>query len=552
MRASHSIPTPLSTAQSQRDFDLPMPRPMDGPGASRAPSSGRSIHDYRGEAKMTFGGTIEGLRPGQYSCVNVLFVTWEGDDMNCLQEVEPLKQVFEGQFRFRTGSYQIPSERPIQSLNQELTALVNEMPPGSLTIFYYGGHGYRGEETKKLKFAAKATPFAKGDSTIFYQDILDTLKHLDGDLLVILDTCYAGKATYHHKLRGRIELLAATAHDRMAAGPLRKGSFTPALVEKLGLLLKEDPHGFLVSDLFAALDYDDDLKIKPRWYPQSDRDYGRIFLCPQRERRDGSTEATLHLCLSIAEPPDARVLNDIANGLRLVPHVHKITVGDLNAPDETIKELRLMINVAHMVRNWARRARKILEGKKGYALEHAKPLAVHDWSQAASFKLESDKEMAPVRIRRFCPSPNPEEPFAAQTTMDRPPPEILLGEPDAPSADDIHTAPDGLNGLSNPYSLLADTSDTSVNSSIHLSPTFHSSRENERSSASDIGDDRPATSKKKRRSRRTRKKNRCEDIPETHRTWAYSYGIPVSVTVTVLLLLYVCANVARPTVSKAS
>jgi hypothetical protein len=41
----------------------------------------------RGETKMMFRGVIEGLRSGIYTSVDVLFVTWENDDMNCSAEV---------------------------------------------------------------------------------------------------------------------------------------------------------------------------------------------------------------------------------------------------------------------------------------------------------------------------------------------------------------------------------------------------------------------------------------------------------------------------------
>jgi len=48
------------------------------------------IQDMRGETKVVFSGIIEGLRSGIYTSVDVLFVTWENDDMKCLTEVRPV------------------------------------------------------------------------------------------------------------------------------------------------------------------------------------------------------------------------------------------------------------------------------------------------------------------------------------------------------------------------------------------------------------------------------------------------------------------------------
>ncbi|KAI9860003.1 MAG: hypothetical protein M1813_006350 [Trichoglossum hirsutum] len=377
MSTSSSAQTSPSDASSLSDYDPGMWR-------ARANSNKRGvprIQDMRGETKMMFRGVIEGLRSGIYTSVDVLFVTWENDDMNCSAEIGPLKDVLEGKFQFLTQSYKIPQQGSMQALTRRLSEFVSANNRDNLTIFYYAGHGYVGYETRKLKFAAKAVPNTQGNSTIFYQDILDTLKHVQGDLLLILDTCYAGGATYHHKLRTRVELLAATAHDRMAPSPAKPGSFTPLLVKKLKLLLKKKPHGFLVSELFESFDYDDQVTIKPRWYLQSEIDYGRLVLRPQKRHRSQSTEATLHLCLRLEEPPDARVLQDIAKNLQIIPHVRDISIGDLNAPPETIKEIMKMVNVAGMFRRWAKRTRTKLE-------ESSKSLALYDLAGGSSFKLK--------------------------------------------------------------------------------------------------------------------------------------------------------------------
>jgi hypothetical protein len=449
-------------------------------------------------------------------------------------QLEPLKLVFEDKFLFRTQFYQIPSEQPMKALNKELSQVDN--PPGGLTIFYYGGHGYIGEETGKLKFAAKANRFSNGN--LFYQDIINTLKLFDGDLLLILDTCFAGGAIYHHKLRRAIELLAATAHDRMTPGPERRGSFTPVLADKLKSLLEENPRGFLVSELFYSLDIDDRLKIKPRWYPQSEMDCGRIFLSPQVQQPAALTEATLHLCLSIAEPPDTRVLLDISNALRFIPHVKKITISDLNAPDETIKGLKRMITVAHLFRWWARRARKRLETNEGNSLGQETSQPVYGATQAASPRQKPGGETIPVRISELFPSPVPKK-ISELRPRNKPPPKILLDGRDPPTC-------------SNPYSLLADTggpaSSTSngyYNANPHLplagevTPT--SSAEGNTSLTKELNQLTARPGKRSRR--RTRKKGkRTEQALQPPVTRTPLYSAPASITAATLLILLLFVN----------
>ncbi|KAI9773662.1 MAG: hypothetical protein M1840_006936 [Geoglossum simile] len=519
LRTSRSAPAPFSHSPNLSEYDFPARWSRASSDTSRAPSShgSKSITDYRGEAKSLLGGTINGLRCGNYPRVTVLFVTWEDDDMNCIRELGPLKRVFEDEFLFRTQFYRIPSEQSMKALNKELSKVDN--PPGGLTIFYYGGHGYIGEETGKLKFAAKGDRYTEGN--LFYQDIINALKLLDGDLLLILDTCFAGGAIYHHKLRRAIELLAATAHDRMTPGPERMGSFTPVLADKLRLLLKEKPRGFLVSELFYSLDIDDRLKIKPRWYPQSEMDCGRIFLCPQVQPPAVQTEATLHLCLSIAEPPDTRVLLDIGNSLRFTPHVKKITIGDLNAPDETIKDLRRMATVAHMFRWWARRARERFEANESHSWRHETSQSLHGAAQAASPRQNPAGKTISVRIPELFTSPR-----RMVRPKNKPLPRILLDGRDPPTS-------------SNPYSLLADASRHHANPHLlhtdEATPT--SSAEGDTSLTEEIS--RPVDRPGRRGRRRGRRKMKRTEQPPIARIPLCNTSASITGATLIILFIFI-------------
>lgn len=69
--------------------------------------------------------------------------------------MDKLKELFAESFSFKTDSYQIPTERWQTGLMSKIAGFFYKYDsPDSLAIIYYAGHGYEGEETKSLKFAA--------------------------------------------------------------------------------------------------------------------------------------------------------------------------------------------------------------------------------------------------------------------------------------------------------------------------------------------------------------------------------------------------------------
>lgn len=145
-----AIPPTSGASKTTLDVHLETP-PHSAPSRSEEAS-----HE---ELEVTFNKTIEGhYRHGKtgYKRVGVLFVTWAEDDMQCREtEVDALRKLFDEDFNYETDYFLIPKARWQTALQKRIADLFYEYDsPDCLTIIYYGGHGYVGEESKSLKLAA--------------------------------------------------------------------------------------------------------------------------------------------------------------------------------------------------------------------------------------------------------------------------------------------------------------------------------------------------------------------------------------------------------------
>lgn len=90
------------------------------------------------------------IRHQRYAAVAVLMISWKDDDTNSAAEIEQLKTIFQDSFNYTVYSYQIPSAKPQQSLNEQIATFLNYFGGSdNLLVIYYGGHG--GPRTKKSK-----------------------------------------------------------------------------------------------------------------------------------------------------------------------------------------------------------------------------------------------------------------------------------------------------------------------------------------------------------------------------------------------------------------
>jgi hypothetical protein len=194
-----------------------------------------------------------------YDAVYALLISWaETDDAKIADEVEAVRNLFESDFGFVVSKYAIPSDRSGANLQHTLTTLCIQNGEGknNLLILYYAGHGDASPEKRRAVWAAKRV----GGPTLNWYEVMPSAYAWGGDILMILDCCYALQAS-----RGRddrtVELLAASGLLEMTP-PAGDWSFTTRFIrvvsEKLGLLSSSPssshPEGCLtVEDIYTAL-----------------------------------------------------------------------------------------------------------------------------------------------------------------------------------------------------------------------------------------------------------------------------------------------------------
>ncbi|KAI0477046.1 hypothetical protein GGR56DRAFT_386542 [Xylariaceae sp. FL0804] len=175
---------------------------------------------------------------GQYIEVNVLQLYWREGDLNGIEdEVKALGKVFES-FGYTVTLSPIPTDVKQQQghVYNEVASFSLQSQPRTLSIIYYGGHGYHDDKTRKPMWSA-FRPEDENDerptSTLRWDHAQELLFQAKGDVLLILDCCNGSDLVKGTKEFGRFELLAASAKNHAAVGPGRN-SFTALLTKELG------------------------------------------------------------------------------------------------------------------------------------------------------------------------------------------------------------------------------------------------------------------------------------------------------------------------------
>jgi hypothetical protein len=301
--------------------------------------------------------------------------------------VNQLRSLFKQDLNYQTEAFEIPAERPASALNRKVADFVHKYDEkNTLLVLYYAGHGFEDEQEKSgLSIAAIDEGNGEhGDPRAFFPDIMRLLHVAHSDVLLIIDCCYASKAFLSERHgRRKFELLASSMS--LSPSPGKPGSFTAALIKVLKTLLSEPEHkrGFSTSILYSRLYHYPYLeKYKPLLFDQSQFDYGKIWLRPQRppanqemlaKSSDVALDLKIHLNLT-KEDPVGLAMNELAKALQYLPHVHHIDFLQLHAGDEDVAMFLQALRRASNVKKVIRILKEKVKERKRKELEAGDPM----------------------------------------------------------------------------------------------------------------------------------------------------------------------------------
>lgn len=372
----------------------------------------------REEARLVFNKIIAGHYRdigNDYSQVGALFVTWAVNDLQLngkdsevslfqrppppppsafraltkvILQVNQLRSIFEQDLNYQTDAFEIPAERPASALNRKVADFVHKYDEkNTLLVLYYAGHGFEDETSGSSGLSIAAIDEGDGehgDPRAFFPDVMRLLHVAHSDVLLIIDCCYASKAFLSERHgRRKFELLASSMS--LSPSPGKPGSFTAALIRVLKSLLGEPEHkrGFSTSILYSRLYHYPSLeKYKPLLFDQSQFDYGKIWLRPQRspahheilvKPSDVALDLKIHLNLT-KDDPVGLAMNELAKALQYLPHVHHIDFLQLHAGDEEVAMFLQALRRVSNVKKAIRLLKEKVKRRKREELESADPM----------------------------------------------------------------------------------------------------------------------------------------------------------------------------------
>jgi len=178
-------------------------------------------------------------RERDYDSAVVLLLYWEEGDPCFKDEAGSLEDLCRQKFGYPVFHYQIPSKDSQLSLLKRIADLAEQSnSTRSLSVVHYGGHGDEDIENNRRKgvWAAKD----QGGPTLLWSDIQPTLGLAQGDVLLILDCCYAAQSSRDRDrvVPPNVEMMAACAMNRQTHRPGPR-SFTTIWIGVVTELLKE-------------------------------------------------------------------------------------------------------------------------------------------------------------------------------------------------------------------------------------------------------------------------------------------------------------------------
>ncbi|OCL11251.1 hypothetical protein AOQ84DRAFT_386966 [Glonium stellatum] len=251
----HTIGLPSLTGQPTSDVTIPCAVParlvqMVPDAASAIKTVEEEAQKREAQMQLCFQNAIskEMNIPDGYLKVAVLMIRWDRNIDEFAehgQEIAQLQRVFEEGFNYKCELVELNTDKkPQHQLNYAITSFVAENDgPHNLMIIYYTGHG-RWESVKEyLEFvptSGSSKPKGNHVPVVEWNKVeRQLLEDVEGDVLAILDSCFASNIQKDSTEQTRTyELLAAAPIDKRTSAP-GKGSFTSVLTEELRELLKK-------------------------------------------------------------------------------------------------------------------------------------------------------------------------------------------------------------------------------------------------------------------------------------------------------------------------
>ncbi|KAF3937445.1 hypothetical protein ABW19_dt0209089 [Dactylella cylindrospora] len=183
-----------------------------------------------------------GARSGRaYESVSARLLFWADDDLKVVSEIEKLAGFFKESLQYDdVEQLVIPSKNSQLWLSHEISKFALEKGGrDNLLIVYYGGHGDRAVDQERQAVWA-ATKHLDSPLLNWYK-IQPLLLESEGDVLIILDCCYAGQAARSRQSRWKVCLLLASCGMGMMVPGVggKTKSFTDGLLSEMSHMLEQ-------------------------------------------------------------------------------------------------------------------------------------------------------------------------------------------------------------------------------------------------------------------------------------------------------------------------
>ncbi|KAI9663726.1 MAG: hypothetical protein M1821_007216 [Bathelium mastoideum] len=194
------------------------------------------VSDHIGSFKEFFSHLNQAAKsalptiPQRYNDVSVLLLRWEDDNLGTQTELNDLRDIFQGVYRYNVEQYLIPSNDPTLHLEDRLNDFRRAYgAEGNLLILYYGGHGSSEKNTRRSIWSPRET----GNVSLVWSDLQGVLTRSNADVVFILDCCYAASASRGDRPSANEGLWASNSVATTTG--VNDNSFTRNLIAELKL-----------------------------------------------------------------------------------------------------------------------------------------------------------------------------------------------------------------------------------------------------------------------------------------------------------------------------